>query len=222
MNADVRRSLVGSPGGSSACQLQSGWRSQFGHPRGVLGWFTGQLMAAKNQRRGEWVRGLLEARAEDRILEVGCGPGVDVAALSHRVGYVTGVDVSREMVRQARGRNAKAIALHRVLVEQASVEALPFESASFDKVFSINSVQFWPNVAAALGEVKRVLRPQGLLAIAIQPRSRGATALTSLRWEAKLRNAFAEAGFEDVHSALDERPSIPVVCCSGTKPGHTG
>ncbi len=195
---------------------ETGWRAQFGHPRGRAGWLVGMLMARKNRDRGAWVRELLEPGAEDRILDVGCGPGVDVAALSERVRYAAGVDVSTEMVRQARKRNADAIAAGRVEIACAEAAAMPFAQASFDKVCSTNSVQFWPDIPAALREIARVLRPGGTIAVAIQPRSPGATAATTHAWEARLLAELTSAGLERVRTARDERPRVPVVCCMAT------
>jgi ubiquinone/menaquinone biosynthesis C-methylase UbiE len=199
-----------------------GWRSQFAHPRGLLGRLVGHLMAINNRDRGAWVRGLLDVRPVHRVLEIGCGPGVDLVALSKRVSHVTGLDVSSEMVRQARGRAAQAIAEGRATVALGDVASMPFESASFDRVFSVNSVQFWPDLALGAREAARVLRPGGLLALAIQPRSRGATAETTRQWEARLRAAMNELRFEDVRSFNDDRPRIPVTCVLAAKPANAG
>jgi SAM-dependent methyltransferase len=82
----------------------------FGRPRGVLGRLGGHLMARMNADFGEWVAGLLEIGARERVLEVGFGAGVIIEKLAGLVpeGHVAGVDASAEMVAQARARNAEA------------------------------------------------------------------------------------------------------------------
>jgi ubiquinone/menaquinone biosynthesis C-methylase UbiE len=63
-------------------------------------------------------------------------------------GYVAGIDPSREMVEQARARNATTISSGRVNLQRGSVEGLPFDDDTFDKALAINSMQVWPDPAA--------------------------------------------------------------------------
>ena len=74
---------------------------QFGQPAGLLGWAAGQIMAVKNRGRSLWVISLLDIQRDDRVLEIGFGPGVDLRRVSEIAadGFVTGVDHSKEMVR---------------------------------------------------------------------------------------------------------------------------
>lgn len=60
--------------------------SQFGRPRGLLGRLAGRIMASRgsNLARNQWAVELLEVRPDDRILEVGFGPGVAVAVIGAR------------------------------------------------------------------------------------------------------------------------------------------
>ena len=71
----------------------------------------------------------------DRVLEVGFGPGVIIHRLSKlaAAGHVAGIDQSREMVEQARARNATGIQSGRVDLRHGSVESLPFDYNSFDR-----------------------------------------------------------------------------------------
>jgi ubiquinone/menaquinone biosynthesis C-methylase UbiE len=68
-------------------------------------------MARTNADGGAWVTDLLKVGPNDRVLEVGFGPGVVIQRLSKQAatGYVAGIDQSREMVEQARARSASAI-----------------------------------------------------------------------------------------------------------------
>jgi ubiquinone/menaquinone biosynthesis C-methylase UbiE len=73
------------------------------------------------------------------------------------------------MVEQASKRNAAAIRSGRVLLQQGAEAPLPFEDNKFDKVFAVNSMQFWTNPIAGLEEVRRVLKSGGWVVITIQP-----------------------------------------------------
>jgi ubiquinone/menaquinone biosynthesis C-methylase UbiE len=201
-----------------ACD-KAGWRGQFARPTGFPGWLVGHLMALKNKERSEWVISLLDIRPDDHVLEIGFGSGVDIrrAAAIALNGRVAGIDHSEEMVRQARRRNAAAIRAGRVDLRQAAMPALPYAGGSFDKVFSINSVQFWPDVVGGLQEVRRVLKPDGRIAIAWQPRSRGATEETARRAGEGLVAALKAAGFSEVRLENRRITPVSVVCALGIK-----
>ena len=145
----------------------------FGRPQGLLGRLGGIIMARTNADCGCWVSDLLEVGPNDRVLEVGFGPGVVIHHLSKlaAVGYVAGIDQSREMVEQARARNATGIQSGRIDLRHGSVESLPFDDNSFDRALAINSMQVWPDAAAGLREIRRVLKPGGRIALGFTPYS---------------------------------------------------
>lgn len=140
---------------------------------GVLGRLTGMVVARLTAEANRWVVELLEIQPDDRVLDVGCGPGVAVAAAAAhaRHGTVAGVDGSAEMVRQARRRNRVAIRLGRVSIHHADAAALPFGDAHFAKAATVNSLQFWPSPAAGLQDLHRVLAPGGRAAVVLMART---------------------------------------------------
>jgi len=113
---------------------------------------------------GVWVVGLLEVEQNDSVLEVGFGPGVVIQRLSNSNCGVAGIDQSLEMVGQARARNAIAIQSGRVDLRHGSVESLPFDDDSFDKVLAINAMQVWTDPVAGLWEMRRVMKRGGRIA----------------------------------------------------------
>jgi ubiquinone/menaquinone biosynthesis C-methylase UbiE len=114
-----------------------------------------------------WVADLLAIGQHENVLEVGFGPGVVIRYLSERAsqGRVVGIDSSKEMVSQARARNAFAVRSGRVELHRGSVDHLPFDDARFDKALAINSMQVWPDAISGLREMWRVLKPGGRLAL---------------------------------------------------------
>jgi ubiquinone/menaquinone biosynthesis C-methylase UbiE len=139
----------------------------FGRPEGALGRLGGIIMARMNREMARSVIGLLQIHSNEQVLEVGFGPGVGIALLAKSAssGHVAGVDPSKEMVTQARARNAAAIATGLVDLRQGSVERLPFDNDLFDAVMAINSMQVWPDATAGLREVRRVMRVGGRIAL---------------------------------------------------------
>ena len=145
----------------------------FGRPQGTLGRLGGIIMARTNADCGAWVTDLLKVTPNDRVLEVGFGPGVVIQRLAKlaAAGHVAGIDQSREMVEQARARNATAIRDGRVELRHGSVESLPFDDNSFDKALAINSMQYWPQAVAGLREVRRVMKAGGIIVLGFTPYS---------------------------------------------------
>ena len=106
--------------------MQSVLRRMFGQPQGLLGRLGGVIMARTNDACGAWVIELLNVASNESVLEVGFGPGMAIRRLSALAAHVAGVDPSREMVAQARARNAIAIENGRVELRHGSVGDLPF------------------------------------------------------------------------------------------------
>lgn len=101
-----------------------------------------------------------------RVLEVGCGPGLLSIRLAGSHGLdVTGLDLDPEMIERARANAAGVADFAALSFVAGDVAALPFEDAAFDAVVSTMSMHHWPDRAAALGEIARVLRPGGRVLI---------------------------------------------------------
>jgi SAM-dependent methyltransferase len=97
------------------------------------------------------------------ILDVPCGGGVAFRSLrpEQRVRYVA-ADISPVMLRRAEAE-ARRRGLDQIELIEADVEALPFPTATFDLCVSYTGLHCFPDPAAALVEIARVLRPGGEL-----------------------------------------------------------
>lgn len=195
------------------------WRSQFAYPTGWLGSLVGYAMAVKSRQRSLWVLSLLDVQPDDHVLEIGFGPGVDVQRVSRVAAFVAGIDHSAVMVQQARRRNRGAIRAGRVDIRQGTIaEQLPFADGEFSKAFTINSYQFWPDPIAGVRELRRVLRPGGVIAITIQPRWQGATDGDARRVGEEVRALLQDGGFTETHVEVQAMKPVAVACALGVKP----
>jgi ubiquinone/menaquinone biosynthesis C-methylase UbiE len=193
--------------------------SQFAHPRGLLGWVAGQIMAIENRRRNELAVSVLDPQPDDHVLEIGFGPGVTVQRLSSLVanGSVAGVDSSQVMVDLARRRNAKAIRKGRVDLRYSSVELLPFPDGPFDRALAVNSQHHWPHPVSNLREVRRVLKPGGVIVIAEQPVWEKGDA-DDFAFASNLAERLTASGFEQVEIITRRMCPAPTICVRGIKP----
>ncbi|UWZ34492.1 methyltransferase domain-containing protein [Dactylosporangium roseum] len=195
-----------------------GGLAQFHRPTGAVGHVAGWIMGRRssNVARNRWAAQLLDVQPTDRVIELGCGPGVALAALAARAtrGLVVGVDHSQVMIRQARRRNRAAVRAGRVRLIDTPVERLSISNGPFDAALAVNTVGMWPDPPARLRELARLLRPGGRTALVSQPRCPGATAATAAAAANELAGLLTEAGFTHLRTEiLDLDP--PVACVLG-------
>ncbi|MCU1653729.1 MAG: Methyltransferase type 11, partial [Pseudonocardia sp.] len=117
------------------------------------------------------IRAALNLQAGERVLDIGSGPGYlarEMAELAGQGGTVHGVDISENMLAIARTTGpAQGSPLESAPVEFSAGEAntLPFPDGSFDVVAVTQVYEYVAEVAAALTEAHRVLRPGGRLLV---------------------------------------------------------
>lgn len=103
----------------------------------------------------------LDVRPGHTVVDVGCGPGTDLAALADAAGTggsVIGVDRDLRMLDEARRRLASRPTVD---LRPGDIERLPFAAASADRARVDRVLQHVPDPAAAISELHRVLRPGG-------------------------------------------------------------
>lgn len=168
-------------------------RSLAARPEGALAGLMGTVMSRHNAPMTRFGVSLLPLRSDDRVLDIGFGPGHSTKMLAEQVGdgFVAGADISRDIAVIARKRLAGS---GRVGLCAASVSALPFTAGTFTKVLASNTVQFWPNLPEDLREIRRVMSPGGRLVLCV--RRKGRLGYLDEDLEALCR-AVGKAGFSD-------------------------
>lgn len=108
---------------------------------------------------------MAQVSANDRVLDIACGPGLVSCAFARRAQHVTGIDLTPAMLDQARQRQAKE-SLNNLSWQCADALALPFPEAHFSCVITRYSFHHLLAPAAALREMIRVCQPGGRILVA--------------------------------------------------------
>ena len=140
-------------------------------PDGELGIKVGETMNKGNRLMNLETISQLGIVDNDKILEIGMGNGFfvkDILAAGKNVKY-SGCDFSDTMVKEASILNGSFAANAQFILSNA--DQLPFGDGSFDKVFTVNTIYFWENSKRTLTEIRRVLKPDGMLIVTLRPKS---------------------------------------------------
>jgi ubiquinone/menaquinone biosynthesis C-methylase UbiE len=151
-------------------------------PTGMLGRLIGEQMVRQHEAETRWTVEQLAVQRNDRVLEIGFGAGKAIELITAQAtdGSVAGIDLSQTMVRTAIQRNAQAVKAGRVTLQQGNVMDLPFADQQFNKVLSIHTFYFWPDLSRGIAEIFRVLKPGGMLVLTLSTGKVDTTAETGL------------------------------------------
>jgi ubiquinone/menaquinone biosynthesis C-methylase UbiE len=163
------------PCGSSVAEGEPGSRTYFEN-----------LLRARFEY-GPWMPDALgyEGTSGLRVLDVGCGQGIDVYRYALAGAQATGVDLTPRHVELAR-QHLEVMGVEAEVV-QGDAESLPFADASFDRVSSNGVLHHTPDMPAALREILRVLVPGGEARVIVYNRNSFHYWLTQVLYEGVLR-----------------------------------
>jgi len=182
---------------------------QSARPNGLIGWILGHIMRTETAATNNTTARLAAIAPDAQVLDIGCGAGHAVQRVGEQLttGRVVGLDPSSTMVRLATRRNRRLIALGRATIASGDVNRLAYPDASFDRVLATHTVYFWHDLAHAARELRRVLKPDGLMVLAFGDpefmRAMFPASVYTVRTATQIAGILATAGFTD--TAIETR-----------------
>jgi ubiquinone/menaquinone biosynthesis C-methylase UbiE len=165
--------------------------------------------ARYSERTGDtfasWLLERVHARPGQTLLDVGCGPGHYHGALADSGVRLTGVDPSRGMLREARAQAATGG--YTLAAAMSDAQSLPFRDASFDIVMANHMLYHVADQGAALGELRRVLKPGGRAVMATNGADNFAQ-LDALHRSAATRLGYTASAHDALRFTLDDLPLV--------------
>lgn len=202
---------------------------QLRKPSGLVGRFlVGKSLNQSNAPLEDMGLELMELEPDHRVLEIGFGNGRLISRMAEVVsdGTITGIDISPVMISQAQKQNIAHIRSGKVLLEKASVADIPAEDETFDKIFTANTIYFWPDPLSNIQEVRRTLKSGGqfycglrlsedMMRMRVVRQNR--QIFRNLYSQEEIMAFFESAGFSHVRCSIQERTHFSDVVVFGEK-----
>jgi len=151
----------------------------------------------------------LDWTGRERVLDIGCGAGLQTFLIGRHAGHVTGLDINSDFIEQARWYGRRVRGGGRVDFEERHLADIAYPDHTFDRIFSICVLEHIPEHCEILAECRRILKPGGEMVFSVDTLA----AIDDEQLKAKhmaahhvvqyytpdgLRDLLLESGFEDV------------------------
>ncbi len=187
-------------------------------PKGLAGRLLVRSMNKAHAPMTNWALSQISLQGLRTVLDVGCGGGGAHLRLSELAPHADlhGIDHSTQAPDVAARTNRRLMEQGRVFLREADVSELPYEDSRFDLTVAINAHCLWPDLQAGLGEIMRVSRPRGSVALAggeyfggkhdIRNRRLAADGRMNCQTLSELRDIVSAAGFSGatIHEDWDK------------------
>jgi ubiquinone/menaquinone biosynthesis C-methylase UbiE len=190
---------------------------QLRKPSGEFGLVIGENMNVSNTYINKLAIDCLNISENDFVLELGMGNGKFVSDILNKhesVKYI-GRDFSDVMVAEAKKINAEWVKGGRAKFYEGVADTLSWDTKTFSKILTVNTIYFWQKPEIELREIKRVLTDDGLFVIGIRPKEImiklpftqfGFT----LYSQQELKNLLEKNGFSVIDTVLRNEPPFEV------------
>jgi SAM-dependent methyltransferase len=138
--------------------------ANFANPAGIGGNISTKIMNIMNQEQYKVVLDNIRLEQNNCILDIGFGNGYLIKKL---IGEnipikICGIDISKDMLRKVELENIKNVQNGTLYLRMENINKTSFENNLFDKIYTVNTIYFWPELNKCFSEIKRVLKPDGI------------------------------------------------------------
>ncbi|MGE5521954.1 MAG: class I SAM-dependent methyltransferase [Candidatus Dadabacteria bacterium] len=137
--------------------------SQFKKPTGLFGIFSSSVMIKNNRKNYDRLIMDLDLQPQDKLLEIGYGPGVGIRMIAEQCSTCTihGIDFSGLMYKKAARYNRQYIEEGRVQLQYGDFLKFTVVPNEYDKIFCLNVVYFWNELKLPFNKVFSLLKRGG-------------------------------------------------------------
>ncbi|WPO80587.1 class I SAM-dependent methyltransferase [Flavobacterium sp. KACC 22761] len=137
--------------------------SQLKHPSGEKGIEIANMMNETNINMTHHSIQNLNILNDDAILELGHGNAGHLEFVFKQAEHIKyfGLEMSELMFQEASQINGESVSQNQAFFTTYDGKVIPFGVASFDKIFTVNTIYFWQEPEKFLLEIYRVLKPKG-------------------------------------------------------------
>ncbi|HGH7180054.1 TPA: class I SAM-dependent methyltransferase [Bacillus luti] len=181
------------------------------NPRGTIGSSMLCIMNAAHTRLTSWGLQKVHIKTDAIILDIGCGGGKTIHTLSKRtpLGKIYGIDYSDQAVENSKKANIQDVKKGKVIIRQASVSSIPYNTNFFDLITAFQTHYFWPDVEQDIKEVFRVLQANGSFLLVAET-FKIQYHMEKCKTNEELVNLFYKTGFTSV-KCYEERGCLCVI-----------
>jgi len=104
----------------------------------------------------------IEFRVNEYVLDLGCGTGFLFPYINQKAGFLVGVDVSQNALKEAKKQTQN---IQNIALVRADADNTPFPDHIFDKIFAITVLQNMPDPKKTITEMKRTSKPEAVFAV---------------------------------------------------------
>lgn len=139
------------------------------------GWFglemMGQIFNQANSRLEDMGLRIMKLQTDSKVLEIGFGNGRMLQLMGSKVtsGKIMGVEISPEMIAISLQKNKKWLDSKVMEILETTVGIIPVKDNSLDKIFTSNTIYYWPEPKTYIKEVLRSLKQGGKFYCAFRP-----------------------------------------------------